>query len=96
MELLKQKNITASEVAYRTGFGSPAYFNTCFHEYYGYPPGGTKTRNCSALEGNDEIVDRQLVSEVKKSIQKKISKKIIIYTTSCLLVLVIIYFFQLS
>ena len=39
MEMLRQGSTTASEVAYQVGFGSPAYFNTCFHEYFGYPPG---------------------------------------------------------
>ncbi|MEI7526063.1 MAG: helix-turn-helix domain-containing protein [Mariniphaga sp.] len=40
MEMLRQgSTTTASEVAYQVGFGSPAYFNTCFHEYFGYPPG---------------------------------------------------------
>jgi AraC-like DNA-binding protein/TolB-like protein/Tfp pilus assembly protein PilF len=38
-EILKNEEITASEVAYKVGFGSPAYFNTCFHKYFGYPPG---------------------------------------------------------
>jgi TolB-like protein/Flp pilus assembly protein TadD len=26
-------------VAYRTGFSSPAYFNHCFHQHFGHPPG---------------------------------------------------------
>lgn len=39
IEILQNEEITASEVAYKVGFGSPAYFNTCFHKYYGYPPG---------------------------------------------------------
>lgn len=57
LELLQSEDITASEAAYKTGFGSPVYFNKCFHDYYGYPPGmvkksspvdiGTKT-----VEGN--------------------------------------------
>ena len=38
-EILKNEETTASEVAYKVGFGSPAYFNTCFHKYFGYPPG---------------------------------------------------------
>jgi len=42
LEMLHSEAYTVSEVAYRTGFGSPAYFNKCFHEYYGYPPGKTK------------------------------------------------------
>jgi hypothetical protein len=28
-----------AEIAYRVGFGSPAYFNKCFRDCYGYPPG---------------------------------------------------------
>lgn len=39
LEMLQKENVTASEVAYKTGFRSPAYFNTCFHEFFGYPPG---------------------------------------------------------
>ncbi len=45
MELLEQNAGTVSEIAYRVGFGSPAYFNTCFHEQYGYTPGEVKYRN---------------------------------------------------
>ncbi len=42
MRLLQNNVGTASEIAYMVGFGSPAYFNKCFHEYYGYPPGQVK------------------------------------------------------
>ncbi|MRR19430.1 helix-turn-helix domain-containing protein, partial [bacterium] len=42
MELLNNEEYTVSEVAYRTGFGSPAYFNKCFHEHFGYSPGRIK------------------------------------------------------
>ncbi|MHC1733338.1 MAG: helix-turn-helix domain-containing protein [Bacteroidales bacterium] len=38
-EMLHNGFSTASEVAYRVGFGSPTYFSKCYHEYYGYPPG---------------------------------------------------------
>ncbi|MCJ7449371.1 MAG: helix-turn-helix domain-containing protein [Bacteroidales bacterium] len=38
-EMLQEGVCTASEVAYKVGFGSPTYFNKSFHEYYGYPPG---------------------------------------------------------
>lgn len=44
MELLRHHEGAASEIAYRVGFGSPAYFNKCFHDYYGYPPGEVKIR----------------------------------------------------
>jgi AraC-like DNA-binding protein/tetratricopeptide (TPR) repeat protein len=39
MEMIKKEDLTISEIAYRTGFNSPTYFNTCFHEFFGYPPG---------------------------------------------------------
>jgi AraC-like DNA-binding protein/tetratricopeptide (TPR) repeat protein len=42
MEILQNEDVTASEVAYRTGFGSPAYFNKCFHDFFGYSPGTVK------------------------------------------------------
>jgi AraC-like DNA-binding protein len=44
MELLMQQTYTASEVAYRVGFGSPAYFGKCFHDFYGFPPGEVRNR----------------------------------------------------
>lgn len=45
MEMLRQEVATASEISYRVGFNSPTYFNTCFHHYFGYPPGEVKKRN---------------------------------------------------
>ena len=39
LEMLHNESYTAAEVAYKTGFGSPTYFNKCFHEYFAYPPG---------------------------------------------------------
>lgn len=44
MEMLQKESVTASEVAFRVGFCSPAYFSTCFSKYYGFPPGETKKR----------------------------------------------------
>ena len=44
LDMLQHDFSTASEVAYKVGFGSPAYFTKCFHEYYGYPPGEVKKR----------------------------------------------------
>ena len=38
-KLLKARAGTASDIAYRTGFSSPAYFNQCFHSYFGITPG---------------------------------------------------------
>ena len=42
IEILRKESVTASEVAFKVGFSSPAYFSTCFSEYFGYPPGEVK------------------------------------------------------
>lgn len=36
--LLKNADLSVSEVAYMTGFSSPAYFTRCFKELFGVPP----------------------------------------------------------
>ena len=53
MEMLQQENVTAAEVAYQVGFGSPAYFSTCFHEYFGYPPGEVLKNGQRELDEKD-------------------------------------------
>jgi signal transduction histidine kinase/DNA-binding response OmpR family regulator len=40
--LLEEGLYNVSEVAYRVGFNSPAYFSTCFSEQYGHPPSEIK------------------------------------------------------
>ena len=42
MEILRNEDLTASEVSFRVGFSSPAYFNACFHDFFGYTPGNAK------------------------------------------------------
>ncbi|MCU0344911.1 MAG: ATP-binding protein, partial [Ignavibacterium sp.] len=37
-KMILEKQTTISEIAYSTGFGSPAYFTRCFKEEYGYSP----------------------------------------------------------
>lgn len=39
LRLIKINAGTVSDIAYRTGFSSPAYFNKCFSDYYGITPG---------------------------------------------------------
>ena len=47
-ELLKQNAANISEIAFQTGFSSPAYFTRCFKEYYGYPPSAVKSQDLSS------------------------------------------------
>ncbi|WP_088340903.1 helix-turn-helix domain-containing protein [Robiginitalea sediminis] len=39
LEMLREGNLTISEISYQVGFGSTSYFIKCFREQYGYPPG---------------------------------------------------------
>jgi TolB-like protein/AraC-like DNA-binding protein/tetratricopeptide (TPR) repeat protein len=58
MDLLREEDKNASEIAYEVGFNSPAYFTRCFHKYFGFPPGEVKKRIDGSLieivEGNNE------------------------------------------
>lgn len=45
LELLKEGEDSVSEVAYKVGFGSPAYFSKCFHAHFGCTPLEAKTRD---------------------------------------------------
>ena len=56
-EMLREGSQTASEVAYKSGFGSPAYFSKCYHEYYGYPPGEEKKRQ--GTNDNDKLPGKE-------------------------------------
>ncbi|MCK5441530.1 MAG: helix-turn-helix domain-containing protein, partial [Maribacter sp.] len=44
-EILRNEDVTASEVAYQVGFSSATYFNTCFHKFYGFTPGEAKLKD---------------------------------------------------
>lgn len=46
LELLKDSELTVSEVAFRVGFGSATYFSKCFHDQFGFPPGEAKKNGC--------------------------------------------------
>ncbi len=86
LELLREENITASEVAYRVGFSSATYFSTSFHKFYGYTPGEVKSRNADGLVEDEKpsITETKhalpsLVDISKK--QKGSVKKTAVYAT---------------
>jgi len=104
MEML-QKNVgTVSEIAYMTGFGSPTYFNKCFHDYYGYPPGEVKKRGSLNSETGSISLDiKPLESDKQLSYKGKISSTskskiltVIIGTTILIISIILILSFVLS
>jgi TolB-like protein/AraC-like DNA-binding protein len=60
MEMLQDNEGTVAEIAFRVGFSSPAYFNRCFHEYYGFPPGEVKKRRSAGAE--EDQADQQNIA----------------------------------
>lgn len=76
LEMLQYEEVTASEVSYKVGFSSPAYFTKCFHEFFGYPPGKVKRVNPESLEGNIQT------TEILKQETKKSSRQNLLFTGS--------------
>jgi TolB-like protein/AraC-like DNA-binding protein len=104
MEMLEYNEGTVAEIAFRVGFSSPTYFNRCFHEQYGYPPGEVKKRRLKGADGNNpdqqNIVSGTNYKPVLKkktgSILKRRYFKIAIVTLLGILSgLLIIYFFHI-
>ena len=87
LELLNNEEITATEVAYRVGFNNVTYFNTCFHEFFGYPPGKVR-------KGETEITEEINTSH---STSKKEHKEPLwgafLITLGILLFAILIYLF---
>jgi TolB-like protein/AraC-like DNA-binding protein/tetratricopeptide (TPR) repeat protein len=50
MEMLQHNAGTVSDIAFMVGFGSPAYFNKCFHKFFGFPPGKVKREAIKSVE----------------------------------------------
>jgi AraC-like DNA-binding protein len=85
-ELLLNENLTAAEVAYQVGFGSPTYFNKCFHQYYGCTPG--------------ELRNQKQENEAEKQVaaipEKRKSLKVAYVFILCAVILIPLSFFLIN
>jgi len=64
LELLQMQVGTISEIAYQVGFSSPSYFNTCFSEHFGYPPGKVKRTKSLKTKRKHTITVRYLFASI--------------------------------
>lgn len=84
IELLKHTELNVSEVSYKVGFSSPTYFNNCFHEHFGFPPGEAKNhaevKSNSVLEG----------SELYSTEGKKVNKNPLILIVAAVIIIVLL------
>jgi len=85
MELLQKNAATSSEIAFMTGFGNPSYFNKCFHEFFGYPPGKVKRE---IIHPAEEITHP---AELKTDKKKRYFWKAFILPASVLLAIAAMY-----
>ncbi len=83
-ELLQNEELTAAEISYRVGFGSPTYFNKCFHEYFGYAPGEGR---------NHETEEEPEITLAESTAKKANRKKILIGLVTGLIVIIIVTIF---
>jgi len=82
LEILKEENVTASEVAYRVGFSSATYFSTSFHKFYGFTPGDVKSRSNdeNVTTGSPEISKEIPLQDVKSAKRNNRVKKIVLWS----------------
>jgi TolB-like protein/AraC-like DNA-binding protein/Tfp pilus assembly protein PilF len=84
LEMLKNGRLTASEVAYNVGFSSPAYFNKCFNEYFGYPPGKVKKA--------EAVAQVELIPVLSGEADKRsTNRRVIAYALTGILFLIILF-----
>jgi TolB-like protein/AraC-like DNA-binding protein len=94
LEILKEEEeVTASEVAYRVGFSSATYFNTCFHKFYGFTPGEVKFRTISENEKLNNLLTPEKVSLLQADSKTLKSKKSILQKSRLWVILGMIILF---
>ena len=103
MELLQQELFTAAEVSLKVGFGSPAYFNTCFSEFFGKTPGEVKRRSLNGVIENwndfPRKTDASVINQINSSTNSNISKKqllraILFAIPAILAIFIVIFYFN--
>jgi len=101
IEMLRNHEATAAEIAYRVGFGSPAYFTKCFHDYYGYPPGEVKKLDLHELDnpvtgatpGLFAGVFKTVITRIIQNKRNKLALRILFFTFFVLLMLFSVLYF---
>jgi len=91
-EMLRDGFITASEVAFKVGFGSPAYFSKCFHEYYGYTPGEERKRIEEDETGKPDILPGESESHQPAAADPGLKRKRILALSALIVAVAAIVF----
>jgi TolB-like protein/AraC-like DNA-binding protein/Flp pilus assembly protein TadD len=102
MELLLESSCTSSEVAFRAGFNSPAYFTKCFHDHFGYPPTEARKRaqppspqtELSFDFDDNAIQHEKQKPEILKIKQARLQRNVFFAAASLLLLLLVAFLFS--
>ena len=88
LEMLQNESVTSAEVAYKVGFGSPAYFSSCFHDYFGYTPGEVKKK----VTFKDETIvnESNNKSNILNSLKRLFAKRTLLIRVSQIFIVLVI------
>jgi len=67
IKLLKNEDLTISEVAYRVGFSCPNYFHRCFQMQYGYAPGDIKKKKTNNVYLENQVTVKKTKPDHKQN-----------------------------
>lgn len=87
MELLKETDLTASEISYQVGFSNNSYFTKCFREYYGFAPGEARNQ---IIENNIEAENVEKVNDQKT--KPRLLNQLHYYVLGFVLIVIILVF----
>ncbi len=85
-ELLQKEELTVAEISFRVGFGSPTYFSTCFHEYFGIAPGELRNR-APDIENDEQPAETKPKSSKRMKIMLWVVFGLIITITTVFLLI---------
>lgn len=75
MTLLKETELTVSEIAYQVGFSNNSYFTKCFRDYYGYSPGEARKKIIEQTELEQDGVEVEVDEGNQNTDALEITKK---------------------
>lgn len=100
MKMLHQETVTAAEVAFKVGFGSPAYFNTCFSEFFGITPGEVKKRGVTMENGNGVCAETESINPepvqtiaISRIDKKQVWRAVLLAIPTIFAIIILFYFF---
>jgi TolB-like protein/AraC-like DNA-binding protein/Tfp pilus assembly protein PilF len=98
MEMLQRGEATVSEIAFRVGFGSSTYFDKCFHDYYGFPPGAVQKRVICDPGHEENILNQGAAKQEQKKLIRQVSVShipwVLLVCSLIIMVVLLVFYIQ--